>query len=335
MERPDSVNGKPRTAKGTFLTMIDYAIFYRHSLRNDEFCTIEKHDIFVSAFNSSERVRKVFENVLAARKVWLVHPEYEYKAAEIPGGVETVRPDSNSELTQVNLLLKQLGPLPGMSLCIDITGFMRHVLIFLIAKLSAIGISKITVIYAEPERYTKQEATEFSTRSAGDVRPVAGMRGTNNEHAKDALILGVGFDHKLMNEVVNHKDHATVYPILGFPSLSPDMYQQSAVRAAQSGAPSLDDAWITNRFFAPANDPFATAGVVSELIARLDNADIAPNVYLSPLSTKVQALGFALYWVLEGRHRGAVSILLPECDTYARETSQGFKRMWMYEVELN
>lgn len=315
--------------------MIDYAIYYRHSLRKDEFSAIEKHDIFVSAFNSSERVRKVFENVQATRKVWLIHPEYGYADAELPSAVEIIQPESNSELAQVNLLLEELGPLADVTLCIDITGFMRHVLVFLIAKLSIVGVSKITIIYAEPERYTKQEATEFSTRTAGLVRPVAGMRATNNEHAKDALILGVGFDHKLMNEVMNLKEHSAVYPILGFPSLSPDMYQQSAVRAAQSGAPSLDDAWITNRYFAPANDPFATAGVVSELISRLDNADMAPNVYLSPLSTKVQTLGFVLYWVLEGRYRGAVSILLPECDTYARETSQGFKRMWMYEVEFD
>jgi hypothetical protein len=189
-------------------------------------------------------------------------------------------------------------------------------------------------VYSEPEAYSKQEATVFSTQTTGRVRAIAGMRLSNNEDAQDALVLGVGFDHALINEVMNNKDHVVVYPILGFPPLSPDMFQQSAIRASHSGGPALEEAWITNRRFAPANDPFATAGVVAELVRKIDGARLPPNVYLSPLSTKVQALGFALYWVLEGKGRGAVSMLLPECETYSRETSTGLKRLWTYEVEL-
>jgi hypothetical protein len=314
--------------------MIDYSIYYQKSLKPDEITQIVPHDVFVSAFNSSERVKRVYEQFPAMRKVWIVHPEYGYTDDEMPSNVEIVSPKTNSEPEQVNLLLDALGLLDGKTICIDITGFMRHVLIFLIPMLEGMGVTKITALYSEPESYAKQEATEFSTRTSGTVRTLYGMRLSHDEHSDDALVLGIGFDDKLISEVLNRKDHVIVYPVLGFPSLSPDMFQQSAVRAAKSGAPALDDAWITNRFFAPANNPFATATVVAEIVRKLDLEPKPPNIYLSPLSTKVQALGFVLYWMLEGRRRGAVSMLLPECDTYARETSKGLKRLWMYDVEL-
>jgi hypothetical protein len=279
-------------------------------------------------------VQSVFEKTPAGRKIWLVHPEYKYLEAELPDAGEVVKPAQKDEREQVQALLEATGPLVGRRVCIDITGFMRHVLTFLVAKLNALGVNSFTAVYSEPEAYSKQEATVFSTQTTGRVRAIAGMRLSNNEDAQDALVLGVGFDHALINEVMNNKDHVVVYPILGFPPLSPDMFQQSAIRASHSGGPALEEAWITNRRFAPANDPFATAGVVAELVRKIDGARLPPNVYLSPLSTKVQALGFALYWVLEGKGRGAVSMLLPECETYSRETSTGLKRLWTYEVEL-
>lgn len=314
--------------------MIDYSIFYQQELQKTEISGINSHDIFVSAFNSSERVKKVYEQISADRKVWLVHPEYRYRADEMPKNQEIILPNKNDEATQVYELLTALGPLDGKTLCIDITGFMRHVLISLIAGLARAGAPKITVLYSEPESYAKQEATQFSTSTSGTVRTIHGMRLTRDEQAPDALILGVGFDDKLISEVINHKEHLVVYPVLGFPSLSPDMFQQSAVRAARSAAPALDEAWITKRYFAPANNPFATATVVSEIIRRLDLGGVPPNIYLSPLATKVQVLGFVLYWILEGQYRGAVSPLLPECDTYAQETTVGLKRLWKYDIEL-
>lgn len=314
--------------------MIDYSIYYQQELQPDEIDSIAHHDIFVSAFNSSERVRRVYEQISAERKVWLVHPEYQYTNDELPQNQETVVPTANNEAEQVYVLLESLGPLDGKNLCVDITGFMRHVLISLIAGLARVGVGRVTVLYSEPESYAKQEATQFSTSTSGSVRTILGMRQTRNEQAPDALILGVGFDDKLISEVINHKEHMLVYPVLGFPSLSPDMFQQSAVRAARSAAPALDEAWITKRHFAPANNPFATATVVSEIVRRLDLTGIPPNVYLSPLSTKVQVLGFVLYWILEGKYRGAVSPLLPECETYAQETTIGLKRLWKYDVEL-
>lgn len=315
---------------------MNYSIFYRRSIdvgRIEQ--EVAEFDIFVSAFNSSDRISNVFGRVPAKRKLWLVHPEYQYTQIDTVNVQPSVRPTTLDEVGQVSELLAELGDITGRQVCIDITGFMRHVIAFLFAKLAVSGVSKVFVLYSEPVSYNKQEDTIFSTTTSGRVRPVRGMGGANSARAKDHLVIGVGYDHKLISEVSNFKDDATIHPLFALPSLSADMYQQSAVKAAESGDVALRTEWITNRRFAPANDPFSTAAVVSELVASIDRIGEPANIYLSPLSTKAQTLGFSLYWIFEGRQRSGVSLLLPECETYSRETSSGLRRLWLYEVELN
>lgn len=315
--------------------MIDYSLFYRRPIRIDRISLeVPEFDFFVSAYNNSDRVNDVFRQIRARKKVWLIHPEYGYTPIEQPDGDIKVCPDQTDEVLQTNFLLAELGDLTDKTIAIDITGFMRHVLVFLVAKLAYMGVRNFYALYSEPISYLKQEDTTFSTSTSGFPRPVRGMAGSISSHSQDCLILGVGYDHKLISEVVDHKDNSTVFPVFSFPSLSPDMYQQSALRSSEGGAAALGNTWISNRRFAPANDPFSTAGIISDLVADLDQQGAKSNIYISPLSTKVQALGFALYWQLEGRQRGAVTMLLPECKTYSRETTRGLKRLWMYTVEL-
>lgn len=315
---------------------MDYSIFFRRPVGVDRVALeLPPFDVFVSAFNSSDRVTKVFSEIRAAKKVWLVHPEYRYEPIEWPNGAVTVVPEKTDEVTQIDTLLAELGDLAGKAICIDITGFMRHALVFLVAKLAYLGIKEFTALYSEPFEYVQQENTTFSTSTVGFPRPVRGMSGSHHAQGRDHLIIGVGYDHQLISEVSNHKDSARVHPLFAFPSLSPDMYQQSAERAAKSGEVALEGDWISNRRFAPANDPFSTASVVSDIVRSIDRQDEFANIYMSPLSTKVQALGFAIYWQMEGRLRGVTTMLLPECLTYSRETSIGLKRLWTYTVELN
>lgn len=310
----------------------DYSIFYRRSISvNNIGYELPIFDVFVSAFNISDRVRYVYDNVRAERKVWLVHPEYSFSFNEYPEG-ERVAPVSSYEVDQINDLIEVIGDVSGKRLCIDITGFMRHALIFLVAKLESMGVLEFTAVYTEPTAYSKQEDTAFSTTTSGRVRQVAGVA-TPMNHSKDAVVVGVGYDHDLISEVMNCKDGAVMRPIFAFPSLSADMYQQSAIRASRSGDKALDVDWMANRRFAPANDPFVNAEIVGESVRALDAAGDF-NVYLSPLATKVQALGFAIYWVFEGRNRSSTAVLLPECVTYSRETSVGTKRVWAYTVEF-
>ncbi|WP_043359384.1 hypothetical protein [Methyloversatilis universalis] len=313
---------------------MDYAIFFRRAIAIDRLTKeLGKYDVFVSAYNSSDRVQRVFSEVRASRKIWLVHPEYQYTAIDLPDGYPTVLPADRDELVQVDALLSEIGTIGSGHLCIDITGFMRHTLAFLLPKLLHAGIGEFTALYSEPVSYSKQEATQFSTTTSGSVRPVRGMYGSPGA-GKDHLVMAIGYDHKLISEVSAYKDGVITHPLFAFPSLSADMYQQSAVRAEKSGDIVLKPEWVSNRLFAPANDPFATAGVVSELVRTIDTKGVGQNIYLSPLSTKPQVLGMSLFWLLEGQSRGRCSLLLPECVTYSRETSTGLRRLWKYRVEL-
>jgi hypothetical protein len=315
--------------------MVDYSIFYRRPVCvNRISCELPVFDIFVSAYNSSDRVEKVFNEIRASRKFWLIHPEYCYGELEQPTGFPKIIPDRTDEVSQVNNLLGEIGDITGKSLCVDVSGMMRHVLMFLVAKLAHMGVKEFTALYSEPVAYKKQEDTTFSTTTSGLPRPIRGMGGSPHALGRDHLIIAVGYDHKLISEVANHKDSSAVFPVFGFPSLSPDMYQQSAVRASQSGDIALEGDWVSNRKFAPANDPFSTASILSEIVREIDRKGDLANIYMSPLSTKAQALGFAIYWQLEGKARDATIMLMPECLTYSRETSVGLKRLWTYTIEL-
>ena len=315
--------------------MEDYSIYFRRAIDvNQISIQTPQFDVFISAYNSNDRVTKVFDEISAQKKIWLLHPEYCYSPLEEPTGFPIVRPLASDEISQVSALLTQVGDVSNIELCIDITGFMRHVLAFLIAKLANMGLKSFTTLYSEPDSYAKREDTTFSTTTSGLVRPVRGMAGKNSSSSQDYLIIAVGYDHKLISEVANHKDDTHVYPLFAFPSLSADMYQQSAAKAFESGEVALRGDWVSNRRFAPANDPFSTAAVVAEVVRGIDKRGAPGNIYLAPLSTKAQALGLALYWQLEGRLRGGVTVLLPECIQYSRETSRGLKRLWLYTIEL-
>lgn len=314
---------------------MDYSIFYRKA-RDPSRVAIElpRYDIFISAFNSSDRISSVFDGVRAKRKYWLIQPEYGFRSLEFPTTGELVAPDELDEQIQIEKLLSKIGAVQRKNLCVDITGFMRHSLVFLIAKLQSLGVHCFTALYSEPRAYVKQEQTLFSTSTSGTVRSIRGMHGVHDQNLVDHVVIGIGYDHRLISEVANSKDSAAAVPLFAFPSLSPDMYQQSVMRAADCGELALSSNWIVNRRFAPANDPFATAQVVSAVIQDIDRTNKGSNVYLSPLSTKAQALGFVLYWLREGKSRGAVSMLMPECLSYERETSTGLRRFWEYRIEL-
>jgi hypothetical protein len=316
--------------------MRDYSLFYRRSVDTSRIAEqLSNFDIYISAYNSSDRVLKVFEEIRAQTKIWHIHPEYNFRVNEEPAGHLISRPGSLDEKRQVDELLSVAGDLNGKHICIDTTGFMRHVLVLLVAKLAALKVRVFTALYSEPNAYKKQENTAFSTTTTGLVRPVKGMGGSNRSLADDLLIVGVGFDHRLINEVTNSRDDAVVHPVFGFPSLSADMYQQSAVKASESGAVAFSDEWTNNRRFAPANDPFATAEVVADIVEAAEmRSSAAHNIYLSPLSTKAQTLGFALFWHFERNQNRSIVMLTPECLTYSRETSEGLRRLWAYTVEL-
>jgi hypothetical protein len=294
-----------------------------------------RYDLLLSAFNGSERVRMMFDRISAREKRWVVLPEYGYPMADWPA--QSFGSDLRNESEFLGELLASLGgTLQGKTLAIDITGFVNHYVIALLHMLRLAGVEACDVYYGEPAQYRQKERTKFSDEGVLDVRQIAGFEGCHNINtAHDILIIAVGYDHRLVAEVANRKEHTQKIPVYGLPSLRADMYQESLLRISQiEGSLGPEASHPAGFAFAPANDPFVTAAVVADLVDRHRLRFPESNVYLSPLSTKAQALGFGFYY-LRNAVNSACSIIYPMCANYARETSTGLSGAWMYRLELS
>jgi len=66
------------------MTGLNYNIFYKSELPRTGAWSAH-WDLFISAFNLTDRVRGVFDKVLASKKYWIIHNEYSYETSELPG----------------------------------------------------------------------------------------------------------------------------------------------------------------------------------------------------------------------------------------------------------
>jgi hypothetical protein len=318
---------------------IDYTIFFKHQLDVQE-VTFSSFscDLFLSAFNSSDRVNRVWDKVQAGEKHWLIHNEYGYVSTELPPGLVFTDPADNEADLILNYLrwVENRGfDLTTCRICVDLTGFMRPQLMFLVKALEERGVSQLDALYSEPVRYREREETVFAVGAVSQVRQVAGFEGiSNRDTSKDLLIIGSGYDHQLIAEVAEHKDRAIKVQVFGLPSLRADMYQENVLRAHRAND-ALGEAESASslKSFAPANDPFVTAAVVGDIVKSYGGLSEISNLYLSPLATKPQALGFTLFYLGECKNASA-SILFPFAPRYAKETAVGWERCWRYEIEL-
>jgi hypothetical protein len=290
------------------------------------------YDIFISCYNNSERVKWLYRRINAVQKIWIIIPEYGYEKSEYPKEVSLVGDSFNEadliHKTVGNLLKCQKG---NLKICIDITGFMRPQIIFLIKYLKYEGIKRYDLIYAEPNYYKNKSETSFTTSDVEDVRQIAGYEGVlKTDTQNDVLILGVGYDHNLMSRVVLNKDNARLILLHSLPSLRADMYQESLLRLHRVSAISTKIS-EENTYFACANDPFVIANVLSIIYKRISLQQNISNLYLCPLATKPQALGFSMFYLKEMEEKCA-SILFPFSSSYSRETSKGIGKIWLYSM---
>ena len=190
--------------------MRDYTWLYRRALPIGGLWGI-KWDVFVSAYNDSERVRRVFDMVEAGEKHWLVHGEYGYDEDALGIGdafwsAAQHEADFVLEFWESRLGDEDLG---GRTLCIDSTGFMRPHLMFFVALLCKRGVERVDVLYAEPDYYERKERTVFSKAGVEEVRQVAGFEGSSAGcHGRDVVVIGAGYEKHLVEEVAEDKEDA-------------------------------------------------------------------------------------------------------------------------------
>ncbi len=194
------------------------------------------------------------------------------------------------------------------------------------------GLVNFDLLYTEPEHYARKAETTFALGEVSMVRQVAGFEGLHStDTTNDVLIMGCGYDHPLVGQVILSRKKATLVQLHSLPSLSADMYHEALLRLDRVGgtADIADD----RTYFSSANDPFVTATTLSEARKKIDSKKPITNLYLSSLATKPQAVGFALFYLkeLEGT---ASSVIFPCVESYTRETAAGLGQAWIYPIDL-
>lgn len=303
---------------------MDYTIFYKTSYENGNVDCGEGYDFFFSAYDGCERTLTIFEKILSNKKTWIDFPHYNHEfTAENVYKCESYKEDECFIELFKSLEIKSVS-----NICIDITGFIRPHLIFFVKYLYVIGIKKIDFLYSEPLHYQNAEETTFS----GFVDRVDIIEGCGSDinlpnTDNDILIISSGYDDNLIARVSSSKSKIkNRYYIFGFPSLQPDMYQESILKMYQA----KDSIGQREDRYAPAFDPFVTAQIISDILE--ENPDHA-NVYLSPLSTKPQALGIVFYYLWNFETK-PINIIFPYSNTYHSKTATGIKKTWKYTFEL-
>jgi hypothetical protein len=311
--------------------MKDYSWYYKDEIRAEN---LSGCDVFLSAYTASERVQHVFDKAVARRKQWIVFPEYGYTQSESPAGAVILNTSDEAE-DGLGYLDTYLASGVGENVCIDITGFPRAHLVFLLRWLVLKQIQKIRLIYSEPDLYADREKTAFAKGNVTEVRQIRGCEGVHSSDTRhDVLVIASGYDHELISYAAESKNNAVKIQFLGMPALRPEMYQENVLRAnraanAIGGAIGVHP----HNYFAPANDPFVMASELSRIVSSFHARKPITNLYLCPLSTKPQVVGMTLFFLWE-RMNSATSIIFPFSSGYSRETSKGYSRSWQYTVEL-
>lgn len=311
---------------------MDYSLYYREELKISQ--DWESWDLFLSAYNHSDRLRTVYDKVVSEEKYWLIFPEYGFGDSELPGE-KYIELCEGNEYDQFRPLLKDLTleSYKDKKICVDATGFMRPQLLFLLAYFKKNGFYEVDFIYSEPDHYVNKENTSFSNGSVRETRQVIGYQGANKIGVqKDLLIIAAGYDTNLISKVAQYNENAEIIPLLGFPSLRADMFQENILRTI-GAEESLAISSLRDPLFAPASDPFETASAIERYIDDNDCLARYGHVYLCPLSTKPQVLGIGLAY-LNSFEEESVSVLYPFAESYSKSTSSGFSKMWKYKFEF-
>lgn len=307
---------------------MDYTILYKSSYEGGNIDCNGGYDLFLSGFDNCERTKLIFERINSREKVWLLFPHYHIPEEDLDAHTKYYFDPSFKEDEYFINFFENFEILNTTNICIDITGLIRPHLAFLTKYLFLKGIKKIDFLYSEPQYYINAEDTAFSG-FIDEVKIIEGCGAEDNnpDTDNDVLIITAGYDDKLTSKICQSKSKIKHrFYILGFPSLQPDMYQESVLKMyyAKESIGSV----ISK--YAPAFDPFVTAQTIQEII---NSNALFSNIYLSPLSTKPQALGIVLYYLWNYQDK-PINIIYPYSNYYYPKTAHGLKKTWKYSLQF-
>ena len=280
---------------------MDYTYFDKECYHHiDELDNLEKYDLFISMFVDSDRVKVPYSRIKAKNELWITISEDQN--AKFLKDKSLLILHGNEDFDTLLSELRKL-KIEKLKICVDSTGFRLQYLLFLMRCMEIEKVRTFDILYTEPKQYRDQERTNFSDNFY-QVKKLYGMSGVNTSEADhDLLIIAAGYDHSRIIDVAKLKKHCKKVLLFGFPSLSPDMFQENVLRAYKAesdlGSECFED--ISSNIFAPAYDPFVTAQTIKEYIEQEQwkSGKDFTNIYFAPLSSKPHAIGMATYFLLE------------------------------------
>ncbi len=322
-----------------------YHLFNYDSYRSfEEFSTdIENYDLFISAYTQEDIVIKTYDNIQAEKKIYLIFPEYNIDTSQINGEIfeYNIINHNIKESEYINAMCeKYINITDKDKICIDTTGFNKPYLVFLLFWFKEKGIDKFDLIYTEPQRYLKSDKTKFSDNIVESRNIVSPYETYSKSGENDLFIVNVGYDSKLVNKVIRNVTANEIKPLIGFPSLQAIMYQENILNLLKSKT-ELGIKENTELLYAPANNPFITAHVISEYVKKYVsiNKSAVNNIHLAPLATKAQTIGIALFYIFENEYYDNQDINLhihyPFTDSYSASSSEGYFRINKYTIEFD
>lgn len=210
---------------------------------------------------------------------------------------------------------------------IDISCFTKPYFYYLLKLLKErFQVSNLNVFYTEPRSYRFQKGLFGLFRtSIGpiSVREIPGYPGQENRESKRKLIILLGFDSDLSNEITEDVSPNETIVVNGFPSYSPKFKDISLV--ANEKLLSVSSIKVQ---YAKANNPFD----VYNLLDSIKKESLVEGTFLNiaPLGTKPMALGACLFAL----HNPDVRVVYPLPDKYEDKYSDECWASWVYELPL-
>lgn len=325
----------------------DYDLLFIDVFEKIEDLQDKKYDLFISGYNNEKMVTDVFNSMIAVNKTWLIFPDYiELDSSKYSGNdyfeyTSEIIDYNNIESAYIKKFLNhyKLNERHTESICIDITGFIKPYMLYLILSLKYLNYNNIDIIYSEPKSYTNNEDTPFSISETKIVRSLDWNILRVEPGKNDLLLINVGYDNILVDNVVNYYKRVGNHKILlGFPSLQPIMYQENILNLIKSSE-NLNINQTFQPIFAAANDPFETAKIINtEINKYIKETEEVKIIYLAPLATKAQALGIVFFYIKEFarfEEKGIrLKIVYPFTKLYSSSSTEELSKINRYTLEF-
>jgi hypothetical protein len=210
---------------------------------------------------------------------------------------------------------------------IDISCLTKPYFYFLIRLFkSRFGISELTVFYTEPQSYDFPDGLFSAFHSSSGPLSVIEIDGYVGEpearNAKRKLIILLGFDGDLSNEISEVVSPKETIVVNGFPAYSQKFKDISLVTNERLASNINIDIE-----YARANNPFDTYNLLDS-IKRSEKTET--SISIAPLGTKPMALGACLFAL----HNPDVRIMYPMPEKYDDKYSSNIWHSWLYHLPL-